>query len=80
MRLYLAACAVLAFSGAQAQSLTPRSPRSEAVMQSRTSEVTGALRADRAAGRPTDLVQLAFQWRVTSPPVSAASACFSPVK
>lgn len=58
MRLSLAACAVLAFSSAQAQLLTPPSPRPEAVMQALTSEVTGVLRADRAAGRPTDLAQL----------------------
>jgi phospholipid transport system substrate-binding protein len=58
MRIFLAACAVLVVSGAQAQLLVPPSPRPEAVMQAMTGEVAGVLRADRAAGRPTDLGEL----------------------
>lgn len=55
MRVFLAACVVLVASTVQAQLLAPPLPRPEAVMQGVTSDVGGVLRADRAAGRPTDL-------------------------
>jgi len=55
MRIFLAACAALAASSSRAQLLAPPAPRPEAVLQAVTRDIGGVLRADRAAGRPTDL-------------------------
>ena len=57
----LAALLALAGAGAGAQLLAPPPLRPDAMMSALTAEVTATLRADRAAGRATDLAQLVEQ-------------------